>query len=131
MHYPAAGGQIGTTPRGGDELAAAGQFDQAEREGRAGEGWTSLFAGGEEWAPLYCTDLGYVHRPHNLGGNTPTLGEFLEGYDCVHIHPVKPGEPCWVYDPATGLITLDPNLTDEVELNCVREMRYIALGCGQ
>ena len=48
------------------------------------------------------------------GGNTPTLGEFLEQYDCVHIHPVKLGEPCWVYDPATGLITLHPNLSDEV-----------------
>ena len=57
-----AGGQIGATPRGGDELAASGQLAQAEREGRAGQGWTSILAGGDEWATGCNTDLGYVFR---------------------------------------------------------------------
>ena len=57
-----AGGQIGATPRGGDELAASGQLAQAEREGRAGQGWTSILAGGDEWATGCNTDLGYVYR---------------------------------------------------------------------
>ena len=84
------------------------------REGREGEGWTKVFAGGPEWGVVYGTDKGYAYRPHNLGGNIPALSDFLEEYDALHLHPLFPGDPCWRHDPVTGVTAPDPNLSDEV-----------------
>lgn len=110
-----AGPLISQTPRGGDELATAHQLDLSAREGRTGEGWEQVLVGGDQWSGGYCTDLGYVVRLPNLGRDIPRLSAQLEAMDCLHIHPGgRAGGACWVFDPATRLLRLDPEITDKV-----------------
>ena len=56
----------------------------------------------------------YTNRPHNLGGDTTTYGEFLEQYDCFHLHPKREDDPAWRYDATTDTIYEDYNIVDEV-----------------
>ena len=47
-----------------------------------------------------------LYRPHNLGGDTTTYGEFL--------HPKREDDPAWRYDATTDTIVEDYNIVDEV-----------------
>ena len=104
---------ISTCPRGGDELATASQIDQARRENRQ-TSITRLLEGGNNWAVGLNTDMGYARRQANLGNAIPTLAEQIQELDALHIHPVRAGEPCYVYDSATDTVRLDQRITDDV-----------------
>ena len=104
---------ISTCPRGGDELATASQLDQARRENRQ-TSITRLLEGGNNWAVGLNTDMGYARRQANLRNAIPTLAEQIQDSDALHIHPVRPGEPCYVYDSATDTVRLDARITDDV-----------------
>ena len=94
-------------------MATAAQIDQARRENRD-TSILRLLEGGNNWAVGLNTDMGYARRQANLGNGIPTLAEQILDFDALHIHPIRPGEPCYVYDPATDTVRLDPRITDDV-----------------
>ena len=105
---------LGCTPRGGDSLALGRQLDQVTREGRFGQGWTSLYTGGLQWGMGLVVDKGFRFVPHNLGGNQLSLDEVARQHDVLVISPLMDGDPCWVYDPVADLCHQDPDITNEV-----------------
>ena len=108
------GGQISKCPNGGDEINAARQFDQADREGRLGEGFTRLFTGGLVWSVAWNTDLGYWHRQAGMGPLIPRTDDIMLHLNVIAVHPNRRGDPCWRYDRATDRLNLDPNFEGEV-----------------
>ena len=107
---------ISTCPRGGDELTTSRLFDQANREGRGGEGVGQLLNRGDQWGVCYNTDLGYVERGRNLGRDIPRLPDILQGMDCLHLYPSRPGSGCFQYDMVSDRVTFRTDIMDEVKI---------------
>lgn len=94
-------------------MATAAQINQARRENRE-TSILRLLEGGDNWGVGLNTDMGYARRQANLENDIPTLSEQMRDFDALHIHPIRPGEPCYVYDATTDTVRPDPRITDEV-----------------